>query len=98
MIEKFIEYEKQVRGLSPRTCPQRRLAQGIINSNFKDMETKGEKKKRPSTATVRKASTKGAITQKMMCFRIDAENVEKLEQEQNKGRLINRLLAEHYKS
>lgn len=34
----------------------------------------------------------GGSTQKMMSFRIDAENVKFLERVQNKGRLINRLL------
>lgn len=34
----------------------------------------------------------GGSSQKMMSFRIDAENVMFLEQVQNKGRLINRLL------
>lgn len=60
------------------------------------METKSEKKKRPSTATVRKASKHGARTQRMMAFRIDEENVERLSKEPNKGRLINELLEKHY--
>lgn len=60
------------------------------------MEQVTERKKRKSTATIRKASTKGAITQKMMAFRIDAENVERLQEVQNKGRLINDLLKTHF--
>lgn len=57
-----------------------------------------KKKKRESTAKVRKASEKGVVTQKMMAFRIDAENVEKLKEVANKGRLINKLLADFFRS
>lgn len=59
------------------------------------MEEK-EKKKRPSAATIRKASSHGVKTQKMMSFRVDNEVAEKLDQEANKGRLINDLLRKHY--
>ena len=45
---------------------------------------------------LRKASRRGTITQKMMSFKIDLNIVERLQQEQNKGRLINNLLREHY--
>ena len=55
-----------------------------------------EKKKRKSTATIRRASTRGVIAQKAMTFRVDSVLVPYLEQEQNKGRLINNLLYEHY--
>ena len=37
---------------------------------------------------------KGVRTQKMMSFRIDYENAEWLETTENKGRTINRLIAE----
>lgn len=55
-----------------------------------------EKKKRPSSATIRKASTRGVHTQKMMSFRVDNDIAERLTQEANKGRLINDLLRKHY--
>lgn len=45
---------------------------------------------------LRKAYKRGTITQKMMSFKIDLDIVERLQQEQNKGRLINNLLREHY--
>lgn len=45
---------------------------------------------------VRKAFRHGTITQKMMSFKIDLDIVERLQEEQNKGRLINNLLREHY--
>lgn len=60
------------------------------------MEEEAKKKERPSTATVRKASKKGVVTQKMMAFRIDAENAERLAEEPNKGRLINELLHAYF--
>lgn len=40
----------------------------------------------------KKRSKNGECTSKMMSFRIDGENVEFLNDVQNKGRLINRLL------
>lgn len=55
-----------------------------------------EKKKRKSSATIRRASTRGVIAQKAMTFRVDSVLVPYLEQEVNKGRLINNLLYEHY--
>lgn len=58
-------------------------------------ETK-KKRERVSTATIRKACSKGQVTQKMMTFRLDGDLVEELEKEVNKGRLINNLLREHY--
>lgn len=61
-------------------------------------KTTEPRKERKSTATIRKGGKHGQVTQKMMSFRIDAENVEKLEAEPNKGRLINKLLQEHYAS
>lgn len=62
------------------------------------METTEKKRKeRKSTASIRKASRHGEHTQKMMSFRIDEVNAEKLAREPNKGRLINNLLAEHYR-
>lgn len=51
---------------------------------------------RKSTATIRKAAKRGEITQKMMTFRLDADLIENLENEANKGRLINQLLKKHY--
>lgn len=36
---------------------------------------------------------RGTRTQKMMSFRLDAENIEFLEQQVNKGRFINDLIA-----
>lgn len=63
------------------------------------MENKEQKKtERKSTATVRKAFKHGQKTQKMMSFRVDYEVWEMLENEENKGRLINELLKEHYKN
>ena len=61
------------------------------------MEEKDEKKaKRQSTATVKKGFIWGQVTQKMMSFRIDLELAVRLNQEPNKGRLINELLRKHY--
>lgn len=56
-----------------------------------------EKKKRASTATIRKSFEKGKRTQKMMTFRLDSDLEDMLSQEANKGRLINELLRGHYK-
>lgn len=61
------------------------------------MENKKEKKERKSTATIRKACKLGVRTQKMVTFRLDIELEERLNQERNKGRLINNLLKEHFK-
>lgn len=55
------------------------------------------KKKRASTATIRKTFEKGVRTQKMMTFRLDSDLETMLKQESNKGRLINNLLREHFK-
>ena len=55
------------------------------------------KKKRASTATIRKAFEKGVRTQKPMTFRLDSDLETMLKQESNKGRLINDLLREHFK-
>lgn len=61
------------------------------------MQNEEEKKKeRPSSASLRKASRKGVVTQKMMSFRIDADNAERLANEPNKGRLINELLHAYF--
>ena len=61
------------------------------------MEEQDKKKaQRRSTASVRKASKHGETTQKMMCFKVDLDVWAHLQQEANKGRLINKLLAEHY--
>lgn len=54
-------------------------------------------KERESKATIRKAFKHGQRTQKMMSFRIDEENAAHLAKVENKGRLINELLAEHFK-
>lgn len=59
------------------------------------MEEK-EKKKRASTATIRKAQTWGIKTQRMMSFKIDLDLWEMMKNEKNKGGLINQLLREHY--
>lgn len=56
-----------------------------------------EKKKRASTATIRKSFEKGVRTQKMMTFRLDSDLIDLLNQEANKGRLLNNLLREHFK-
>lgn len=61
-----------------------------------NMEQETKKKKRKSTATIRKASTKGTTTQKMMSFRVDMTNWEHLEGIPNKGKLINDLLAAYF--
>lgn len=60
------------------------------------METEKKEKKRKSVATIRKASTHGVITQKMVTFKCDIENVENLQKVENKGRLINELLHEYF--
>lgn len=62
-----------------------------------NMEQETKKKKRKSTATIRKASTKGTTTQKMMTFRVDLVNWEHLQGVPNKGKLINDLLEAHFK-
>lgn len=61
------------------------------------MEKEEQKKaKRESTATIKKASIWGQVTQKMMSFRIDLDIAVRVKQEPNKGRLINDLLRKHY--
>lgn len=59
-------------------------------------QEKENKKKRASTATIRKPFEKGKRTQKMMTFRLDSDLEHMLTQETNKGRLINDLLREHF--
>lgn len=46
----------------------------------------------------KKRAANGAMTSKMMCIRIDAENVECLKDMPNKNRLINTLLARYFES
>ena len=54
-------------------------------------------KERKSTATIRKAFKRSdGRSQKMMSFRVDSDLMERLNQEPNKGRLINNLLREHF--
>ena len=56
-----------------------------------------EKKERASTATIKKAFKRdGSRSQKMVSFRLDNELQPYLDQEANKGRLINELLKKHY--
>lgn len=53
------------------------------------------KEKNEEKARIRKAyAAKGERSQKMMSFRIDYENAEWLEQQPNKGRTINNLIAQ----
>ena len=53
------------------------------------------KQEKEEKSRVRKAyAAKGERSQKMMSFRIDYENAEWLEQQENKGRTINNLLAQ----
>ena len=59
-------------------------------------EKSEERKQRESTASIRKAGVRGIRTQKAMTFLIDLENVERLQGEKNKGRLVNDLLHKHY--
>lgn len=42
---------------------------------------------------VRKAWKRGEVTQKLMAFRLDLENIEYLNTKANKGRYINELIA-----
>lgn len=50
-----------------------------------------------STATIKKAFVRSAgRTQKMVSFRLDDDLRERLNQEPNKGRLINNLLREYF--
>ena len=50
-----------------------------------------------STATIKKAFVRSAgRTQKMVSFRLDDDLRERLNQEPNKGRLINNLLREFF--
>lgn len=46
----------------------------------------------------KKRAANGAAASKMMSFRIDADNVKHLDDVPNKGRLINELLAEHFRN
>lgn len=53
------------------------------------------KQEKEEKARIRKAyAAKGERSQKMMSFRIDFENAEWLEQQENKGRTINNLIAQ----
>lgn len=54
------------------------------------------KKERASKATLRKASKKGEVTQKMMSFRVDADVWESMQGLPNKGRFLNDLVRRHY--
>lgn len=56
-----------------------------------------KKKRRPSTATLRKGCERGIRTQKMVSFRCDFAVFEKLTTVANKGRLINDLLRAHFR-
>jgi len=52
------------------------------------------KEQKEVKARVRKAyAAKGERSQKMMTFRVDLENVDWLEQQVNRGRYINELIA-----
>ena len=55
-----------------------------------------EKKKQGPKERQRKQYRWGSITQKMMSFKIDLDLLERLQQEPNKGRLLNNLLRQHY--
>lgn len=46
----------------------------------------------------KKRAANGAAASKMMSFRIDADNVKRLDDVPNKGRLINELLAEYFRN
>lgn len=59
-------------------------------------EEKSRKRRKSLEERVRKAYTWGGITQKMMSFKIDLDLWERLKGEANKGRLINKLLRNHY--
>lgn len=61
-------------------------------------EEKARSKRKTLENRVRKAYTWGGITQKMMSFKIDLDMWERLNGEANKGRLINNLLRQHYKT
>ena len=53
------------------------------------------KQEKEEKTRVRKAyAAKGERSQKMMSFRIDYDNAEWLEQQDNKGRTINNLIAQ----
>lgn len=50
-----------------------------------------------STASIKKAFVRSVgRTQKMVSFRLDNDLIERLNQEPNKGRLINNLLREYF--
>lgn len=44
----------------------------------------------------KKRAANGAAASKMMSFRIDSDNVQRLNEVPNKGRLVNELLAEYF--
>lgn len=53
-----------------------------------------QKEQKEKQERVRKAySPAGTVSQKMMSFRVDLDNVEWLSQQHNKGRYINDLIA-----
>ena len=43
-------------------------------------------------------NARGVITQKMMSFKVDLENIEWLQQQPNKGRYINELIKQDRKA
>ena len=53
-----------------------------------------EEKKEPKERTRKLYAARGERAQKMMSFRVDNDNLEWLEQQANKGRYINNLIAE----
>lgn len=55
-------------------------------------------KEQPKERTRREYAKKGERNQKMVTFRLDNENREWLEQQPNKGRYINNLIAEDKKN
>lgn len=56
-------------------------------------------KKKPDEERVRKAySPRGSRGQKMVTFRCDFENLEYLNQQDNKGRFLNDLIKSHKES
>lgn len=54
---------------------------------------KEKKTEEVKTQQRKEYAQRGTRTQKMMSFRLDAENIEFLEQQVNKGRFINDLIA-----
>lgn len=54
-------------------------------------------KEKQSTASIKKAFVRSVgRTQKMVSFRLDNDLIERLNQEPNKGRLINNLLRKYF--